>query len=63
MKKLLKRFRALRGKMDSVALLLAFINAVALVVDFSDCVCDIEVLEASFHYDHDDIGKCSKDTK
>lgn len=62
MKKLLRRFRALRGKMDSVALLLAFINAVALEVDFSDCVCDIEMLETSF-LNHDDIGVCSKDTK
>ena len=45
MKKKIKRFRALRGEIDSVALLLLFLDFIARTVDFSDCVCDVDEFE------------------
>ena len=54
MKKKLKRFRSLRGKIDGVALLLAFLNAAALEVDFSDCIRSIDEIELSYRLEASD---------
>ena len=52
MKKILKRFKALRGKADNVALLLLFLDFIARTVDFSDCVCDVDEFEKTFKGQH-----------